>query len=127
MYQCLEVPRKYKNGLYHRDVYLPKEITDRLPDEIREIVYTDHALLNSVERDICLPEKVLGGSIFEVEIKNHRIVKACYSFRHFRNTNLCMVFYTYPTRMICGTCWLNDKSQKKFKLNRDRYIGEPNV
>lgn len=112
----------YVDGLYHKDVYLPQQVIAKLPDKINKILYTDHARSVAEERKILLPSRVYGGTIFEVEIVKHQIVKACYSIRHFLNTNLCMVFYPYPTAMVCGTVWLNNKCQKITQLKQYKYI-----
>ena len=112
----------YADGLYHKDVYFPQEFIVRLPDKINKIIYTDHAKRVAEERKILLPSRVYGGTIFEVEVLHGVITKACYSIRHFLNTNLCLVFYPYPTTMVCGTVWLNNKCQKTTQLKQYKYI-----
>ena len=99
-----------RDGLYHKDIYLPQELLEKLPDKINTIVYTKHAVEIAQQRKIRLPDRIYGGQIFEVEIMNNTIVKACYRIRSYKNTDLCLVFHTYPSRMLCITAWLNDKT-----------------
>lgn len=113
-----------RDGLYHKDVYMPEIIKSKLPDEIDHIIYTNHAIETARQRNINLPNRVCGGVVFEVEVERGKIIKAGYCIRHFKNTNLCLVMFLHTTKVVCGTAWLNFKDSKKFKLNTSRYVKE---
>lgn len=112
----------YANGLYHKDIYLPQDIIDRLPSHIQNIRYTNHALGIAIERTIVLPKEIFGGTVFEVEIMGGMIVKFGITIRKFKHTNLSMIFFPYPTFVVCGTAWLNDCKSKQTNLNHSRYV-----
>lgn len=113
---------EYPDGLYHKDIYLPLELINKLPDKINNIIYTHHAVEIAKQRDVRLPDRIYGGNIFEVEVHNGKIVKACYRIRHYHNTDLCLVFHTYYNRMVCITVWLNEKTCIHNSLIRSNYI-----
>jgi hypothetical protein len=110
-----------KNGLYHKDVFLPKI---SLSDKMVKVNYTHHAIdaaYNDRYEEIILPNALnfAKSEIIEVEIKNKKIVKIVARFDY--NNNYDLVIVIIPQGKIIKTVWLNDKNDTHLTLDTSKY------
>lgn len=111
-----------KNGLYHKDVYLP-ELT--LIDKPVKLSYTLHAIEAS-ETDsngkIILPDSVNPSTaqIVEIEVKDNKLTKMVLRTKYSLKYDLILV--VVPDCQRVKTVWLNDVRDSHQRLNRSNYI-----
>lgn len=110
-----------KNGLYHKDIFLPKI---RLQDKPLKVYYSLHAI-DAAKNDrygkIILPDTInfCSGTIIEVELKNDKVVKILLRVNYSQKYDLCIVI---GSQFRVRTVWLNDKNDNHHTLNRAKYI-----
>lgn len=114
--------KKLKDGLYHKDVYMPK--FDR-PDRWFHVNYTRHA------QEACLTDRygeiepfefinLAQGEIVEIEIENRKIIKLVIRFEYDDELDIVMVIV--PQTLNVKTVWLNERNDNHNTLNESRYI-----
>jgi len=114
-----------KNGLYHKDIYMPKL---NVADKDIQLDYTYHAIYAS-ETDkyekISLPSKVnvSKGEIIEIEIVDNKLIKLVVGVPYNSKYNLFLVIVQDCARV--KTVWLNEISDKHITLDRSKYISRP--
>lgn len=116
-----EQKMEIKNGLYHKDIFLPKI---NLSDKIVKVNYSHHAIeaaYNDRYEEIILKDayNFSKSDIIEVEIKNKKIVKIVARFDY--NNNYDLIIVIIPQGKIIKTVWLNDKNDLHKTLNRSKY------
>ena len=113
-----------KNGLYHKDIYMPKL---NVADQDIELDYTYHAIYAS-ETDkyekILLPSKVnvSKGEIIEIEIVDNKLIKLVVGIPYDLKYNLFLVILPNCARV--KTVWLNEINDKHMTLDRSKYISK---
>lgn len=114
-----------KNGLYHKDIYMPKL---NVKDKDIELAYTYHAICAS-ETDkyekILLPSKinVSMGEMIEIEVNTNKVIKLVVSMPYNSKYNLFLVILPDCSRV--KTVWLNEINDKHMTLDRSKYIARP--
>lgn len=111
-----------KNGLYHKDIFLPKI---NLSDKMVKVNYSHHAIeaaFNDRYEEIILKDayNFSKSEIIEVEIKNKKIVKIVARFDY--NTDFDLIVVIIPETKVVKTVWLNEKNDCHRTLDRSRYI-----
>lgn len=113
------------DGLYHRDIYIPKV---KFSDKNYPVSYGKHAL-EAAETDryglIKLPKTVnmINVQIIEIEIKYSRIEKVLIRMPYNNHLDLCMVII--PDRFFVKTVWLNAHDDKHKTLDESKYNKRP--
>lgn len=110
------------NGVYHKDVYFPRDLVIQLPSCIQNIQYTTHAIEQAKVSNIELPRAIYGNTVFEATICNNQIVKAGYRIPYTKNYDLCLILAFYPDRTVGITVWLNHYRNVHANIKRDNYV-----
>lgn len=111
-----------KNGLYHKDIFLPKI---NLSDKMVKVNYSRHAL-NAAYTDryaeIALRDayNFSQSEIIEIEVKNNKVIKIVARFDY--NIDYDLIVVIIPQTKIIKTVWLNEKNDCHRTLDRSRYI-----
>jgi len=112
-----------RDGLYHKDIRLPKNI--QFPRVEVVLNYTYHALEAS-RRDrngaIKLPETLLFAhtELVEVEIVNGQAYKVVVRIHHDNRNDLALVILLNGMRV--KTVWLNRKNDNHRTLDKSKYM-----
>ena len=110
-----------KNGLYHKDVYLPK--INKVNRDFK-VEYTHHAIeaaYNDRYEEIVLPETInlAKSEIIEIEVKNGEIVKILIRTKY--NSRYDLNLAIIPQNLKVKTVWLNDVNDDHKTLKVEKY------
>lgn len=112
--------------LYHKDVYLPKQIANKAEVTFQP-VYSAHAK-NACKSDrngmIILPKEISfsGSDIIEIEVENKQVVKYVIRLAYSNTCDLILVFLVTG---LVKTVWLNCKSDNHSTLDKNKYVQKP--
>lgn len=111
-----------RNGLYHKNVYMPEL---RLVDRPVKLAYTMHAIEASKSDKygkIILPDSINPSlcEVVEIEVKDNKLAKMVLRSKYSQKFDLVIV--VIPESQIVKTVWLNAVNDKHENLERSRYI-----
>jgi len=121
---------KNQDGLYHRDVGFPKNWVELLPRNFRptniKLTYGSHArkeALSDKYGSIELPQTLAFNKdalyLFEIEIKDGKVVKLGVRKSHDELNDLIIIFQ--PNDGFVRTVWLNRKEDSHKTLDTSKY------
>lgn len=109
--------------LYHKDIYIPKQIQS-IPFQKVSLRFSNHAILGAksdrygqIELWDCICFS--GNDIIEAEVIENRLIKIV--VRVFYNNRFDVCYVICPENLIVKTVWLNDRSDCHSTLNRSKY------
>lgn len=113
---------KFKNGLYHKDIYMPKVSLGVKPVKVN---YSQHALnaaYNDIYEEIVLQSEYnfSQSETIEIEIYNDKLIKMVSRFDYSTDYNLIVVII--PETKVVKTVWLNEKNDIHKTLDTSKYI-----
>ncbi len=119
-----------KDGLYHKEIFWLREF-DGLLEKYRDakIEISNHTKENIRKKenriynleDINM-DFIQKGDIFEIEVKNGKIVKFVERNKYAATQDICIALQIKGKDLICKTCWLNGQDDTHDTLDEKRYV-----
>lgn len=111
--------------LYHSSIFMPRRISKSLPNNLRVLVYSNHAIRESKNDrygSFKLPETIIftDCELIEAEVYNNQIEKIVIRYNLDENRSLCMAIK--PKENFVKTVWINLNSDQHNTLDRNRYV-----
>lgn len=112
---------KMKDGLYHKDMYLPK--INKIDKDFK-VEYTIHAIkaaYNDRYDEIVLPDTInlAKSDIIEIEVESGEIIKILIRTRY--NSKYDLNLAIVPQTLKVKTVWLNEKNDDHKTLRKEVY------
>ena len=115
-----------QNGLYHRDVFFPKEFGDLFGRTycMRLTKHAQNACVSDRYGLITPPKSftIQAGQIIEIEIVGGQCSKVVIRQAYDATRDIIIVFIPEGTTAVCKTFWINLKTDVHKTLDRTRYI-----
>jgi hypothetical protein len=113
-----------QNKIFHRDVGIPPELLERLPDEIFLSSFSNHAKTKLEYYGLSEFYRIKG-SIIEVEVSGRDILKVLVRKSISKKADLVVAIGFKDTSYIgfVKTLWVTAKHSCQRNLNRERYYG----
>lgn len=102
--------------LFHKDIGIPANLTG--PSVGLQLVYSNHAIDQSIRKDITLPSFLSRYTLVEVEIDRKWIQKWVVRVHYSDQDDLVLV--VQPDGFV-RTVWLNSKTDTHKTLDRSQY------
>lgn len=122
-----------KDGLYHVEVFWEEEIQNQINALLNlnfPLKYDAHAKENMLKRGISTSgvnlEKLNGGYCFEAEVKRSKVIKFVIRYGYNDTMDLCSVWLPKKDCLYCKTIWLNEKDDKHYTLDANKYVSDNN-
>lgn len=108
-----------KDGLYHKDVFLPKELA--IP-QLSSLIVSRHAQTRSEQLNVRLPRDFIPqiGQVIEAEVvqgKLHKIV-----VRQPWNAAVDICYPLLVQTKVIKTVWTNSRTDTHLTLDKTRYV-----
>ena len=112
--------------LYHNEVHWPRRVRSQLPNGIKTVVYSNHAVHES-KRDryghVQLPQSVdlSQAFIFEAEEFSGKIVKVVFRYPLNDGRDIVMAAIPDKSQLYIKTVWMNETTDNHKTLDKSRY------
>ena len=111
----------FSDGLYHRSIFLPNEILERVPTSLRNIEWSRHALEKAGRDCIPLTDAYDNLMLIEADIYRDEVYKAVYrrGLYSWADMVFAIKFIPHP---LATTVWLTQKFDWHYTLDTSKYV-----